>query len=107
MSEPIILTSTMLKEMLPDAVVNRATTVKDLDDMILFSGVYRTRPEETTNLPPGAYRYGILIVERADFNGQIFLIQRYYADNGEIYVRHYWNTSWRDWKKMVTETVTA
>lgn len=73
-------------------------TAGNVDDLAIV-GYYETRSENTTNLPTGAYYYGILEI----FGGGSFLVQRYtphanYSGKFGEYNRVKFQGVWTDWR---------
>ena len=92
------LTGEILKGLLPDAVMKR-DSVTDMD-ACRTAGVYLVTPENgTTNYPPGAYKYGLLLV----FAGPYYCLQIYIPNRaGEsLYLRMYdTGAGWRAWNTI-------
>lgn len=68
-------------------------------DSLIESGFYEVRLDQSTNIPPNAYTYGILEV----FKSTIFTLQRYTPhsnDSGKYgeYNRIKYNNIWGNWR---------
>lgn len=97
------LTGEILKGLLPDAVMERGSVTNI--NACITSGTYLAA-ENSTGFPPGAYRYGLLIV----FAGSYFSAQIYIPTTlgGKLYLRLYDNgiKGWRNWNAIEMSALT-
>ncbi len=92
MSEAMILTDTVLKGIMTDAVVARGYP-KDLD-AVLQAGVYQVGGN-TENGLPGAGIYGVMVV----YATSSYVLQVIYATGGVQYQRYRQSSGWAAWYK--------
>ncbi|MBD5302333.1 MAG: hypothetical protein HDS16_04975 [Bacteroides sp.] len=101
MSDQMAITNGVLKAVMTDAMVARGTA-GDFDQTLAV-GYYRVSTVEgSSNLPPGAYGYGILEV----LNPGNFLLQRYTTHRNGMYIRMQYTIpkNWTAWLKITPDS---
>lgn len=102
MSEPIVLTESLIKEILSDSLLHRGI-VQDFNAN-LEPGVY-TVSDTTQNRPACAYKYGIMVVVGSPtFKQEIFLPildNGTVSDNRYILFRTLWGDTTRSWRRTL------
>lgn len=74
MTDTLVLTNAILKDLMTDALVMREYAGNF--DTCLSAGAYGVTPAEASNIPLGANQYGVLIVVRSCNYGVQTFIQR-------------------------------
>ncbi|MBD5278917.1 MAG: hypothetical protein HDS35_00010 [Bacteroides sp.] len=107
MSEPIVMSNSLLTGILTGAVVDRAGYYADMDSTDFKAGIWRVSPSHTANIPSGIYSYGIVVVCPAIQSSDKYAWVYYITDQGQLCSRLYWQSGWRPWYYTQLQKVTT
>lgn len=107
MSNPIVMSTSMLTGMMTGAVVDRAGYYPDMDSTDFKAGIWRVSPSRTINIPDGAYAYGIVVVCPAILPTGKYAWIYYISDQGQLFSRLYWENSWHPWYYTQMQKITT
>lgn len=89
-------TNKLLKEILTDTMSYRVHT--NDAETLTQSGIYQNTGS-MTNLPSGAYRYGVLAVFDANlFKAQVYIPHTQLANGYGMYIRAWYDGKWNSWQ---------
>ncbi|MDE6009843.1 MAG: pyocin knob domain-containing protein [Muribaculaceae bacterium] len=103
MSEPMMLSNSVLKSVMTDAMVYRRALHAGEDmDTVTAPGIYHFETTDLVNAPKNLSK-GILRVS----NGlsERYVLQEIFMTNGTLTTRLYWWSTWGSWRKIVNEIV--